>query len=171
MSEIHLNRFNKLIDFVKNQPEESFELKRKEIAKIVGVSEGDSLKKIFKILNDNKEIYNKIFSYKKEGNTHSFKKIKKIVNPSIEKLHLNLKEEITKCAKILNNIKKLSEDDYEFCKNEFKNNFLFISLFLKTDFKNINIPNELEYIKHLNKKIEEINLMYNTLKLYYIISA
>lgn len=85
INDIHINRFEKLVDFIEQKEEKTFELQRSEISNIVGVSEGDSLKKIFKILNENKELYNEKFLYKKEKRKHLFMKVdKKIICNDIE---------------------------------------------------------------------------------------
>lgn len=170
MKEIHLNRFNKLINYIENKPEVCFTLKRKEIADIVGVSEGDSLKMIFKLLENNKDLFLQKFNYEKVQKTHNFTRIKKNRNKNIELLHLKLNKEIDINDKILLLIKKVSKDDLDFCKKEFKNELIFIETFKQLNLDEINISNESIYQKELSNKIEDIQLINNTLKLYHIIS-
>lgn len=76
IKQVHKDRMNTLINFLeKNNNGEKIILKRKEIADIVGVSEGDSLKMIFKILNEYPEIYSDRISYEKVGKENHFRVI------------------------------------------------------------------------------------------------
>lgn len=183
MKEVHISRFERLVEFIDKKEEKTFELKRMEIAKIVGVSEGDSLKKIFLILEENKDIYSEKFIYKKENRKHFFEKITQIkkeqeveLKPKINKkdidlLNTKLKHEINDCFFILNKIKRMSVDDYFFCKYEFKDDFAFMNLYLKAIENNINFFDGKENIVEIIKeKIENIYTIKNYLRLYSCIS-
>lgn len=172
MNNLHVKRFNKLINYIEQQTDVNIELRRKDIANIVGVSEGDSLKQIFKILNNQPEIYNDHFNYIKEGKKNIFKKKENLeILREVEDLNKKLLQEISTFSKIIQRIKLISPEDFNFCKEEFKDNFEFIAIFLKTNPHNLNIKDYDKYIKDITQKIEDIYLMNNMLKLYSILAA
>lgn len=73
IKEIHLKRLETLVKFIEQKATEgNIVLKRKEVAEVVGVSEGDSLKAVFKLLNENPELYSERITYEKEGRENIF---------------------------------------------------------------------------------------------------
>lgn len=68
INDIHYKRFQILIDYIrKNDKGEGVLLKRKDVLDIIGISEGDSAKAIFKIINDMPEVYQDVLRIKKEN--------------------------------------------------------------------------------------------------------
>lgn len=73
INEVHVKRLGALIKYIKkNATDGKLSLKRSEIAEICGVCEGDSLKKIFKLLNEYPEYYSNDITYLKEGKLNIF---------------------------------------------------------------------------------------------------
>lgn len=73
ISEIHYKRFQILLDYIaKHDDGEGLLLRRKDILNIIGISEGDSAKAIFKIINHFPETYQREILIKEEGRQKRF---------------------------------------------------------------------------------------------------
>lgn len=68
VNEIHYKRLQILMDYVaKHDTGEGLVLKRKDVLNIIGISEGDSAKAIFRIINQFSEIYEHTMRIEQEG--------------------------------------------------------------------------------------------------------
>lgn len=99
VKELHVKRLGTLIKFIEKSVKgnEPLALKRSEIADIVGVSEGDSLKAIFKMLNENPELYCDKITYAKEGKTNVFKVAENNIFSSVQDALVTL-ENVIPCG-------------------------------------------------------------------------
>lgn len=177
INKVHIDRFSKLINYIKKCESKEILLKRKEVADIVGVSEGDSLKMTFKILTEYPELYSEHFLFKKEGRNNIFTKVeqKKEIEIEVEKEKPKSKPEIDKRIKkvlvainetvnLLKETQTISEDDCNFCLEYFKDTLTKIKLFVKEYEK---APDSQKYNHSLYVQIQDMNDM---LTIYNIIA-
>lgn len=91
---VHLERLNKLIKYIDNIDGKEISLTRNKISEIVGVKEGDSLKIVFKLLNENPELYSNSFTFKKDNRINTF--FKKIMKRNLKRENHKLKKKKNK---------------------------------------------------------------------------
>lgn len=73
MKQVHFDRLNILINYIEQKAtEEGLLLKRRDILEIIGISEGDSAKAIFRILNNMPESYSNKIIYEKRDKQYYF---------------------------------------------------------------------------------------------------
>lgn len=78
LNDIHFKRFEILMNYVaKHDDGEGLVLRRKDVLNIIGISEGDSAKAIFRIIKEFPEFYQDKLKIVKEGRTNRYYALKK----------------------------------------------------------------------------------------------
>lgn len=164
MNNVHIKRFNLLVDYIENCKDEEIHLKRKEIANIVKISEGDSLKKIFVILNQMPDIYEGKFTYTKKNKDNIFNKKKENVLKIFFPQKINnidhktiLDNLIKKNEKFLNILKIRSKEEYNAYLNIYEEEFKKIN-----KYKHNETSLSTKEIENLKYSIKDMNDLINT---------